>query len=379
MKCIFTFIVAICASIHLGWAQGIVFTNLSFEELKQKALVEKKLLFIDFHTSWCGPCKILEKTVFPLPEIGDYLNKHFVCAQFDAEKEGKDLAQLYNVHAYPTLLFLDEEGQLLYRQVGLVNADKLLSSAKEAMKLQDDPDNISTMKEQYKSGNYDEAFLRKYIDKLVMFRKPPIHEIDEYLKMQTSMSEKSSRMMEFLINHEKYLILGGEAERILNENYKTYMDIATNIEEMKLKGLLEKMTTQTRLLALGTQDVALYELFLKRWVTLEKRPTSISYTTYYLELLKMKGDSANYKKVAVQYLDSIVDSRSVSEVKEADKKRYEEYCAKNKGGTLMLDAMRMAYKNMDARFQINELSTIGCEIAGYSTKKDKKHFEKWIA
>ena len=76
-------------------------------------------MFIDFYTSWCGPCKMMMKNVFPLKEVGDYLNARFVCVKIDAEKgEGPELAKRYKVKAYPTFVAIDPDEEVLMTKEG---------------------------------------------------------------------------------------------------------------------------------------------------------------------------------------------------------------------------------------------------------------------
>ena len=49
------------------------FRHLSYNEAIAAAKAEKKMVFIDFYTSWCGPCKMMMKNVFPQKSVGDYL------------------------------------------------------------------------------------------------------------------------------------------------------------------------------------------------------------------------------------------------------------------------------------------------------------------
>lgn len=112
--------------------EGIRFESLPFKELLAKAGKEKKGVFIDCYTIWCGPCKLMSNTVFTQAAVGEYFNSHFVCEKFDMEKgEGIELGKKYGVTAYPTLLFLDKEGNLLHKMVGACSAEELLKAAQK--------------------------------------------------------------------------------------------------------------------------------------------------------------------------------------------------------------------------------------------------------
>ena len=99
--------------------EGIQFSRLPFAEALKKAGQEKKLIFIDCYTTWCGPCKMMSEQVFTLKHIGDFFNEHFVNLKVDMEKgEGPDLQKRYAVNAFPTMMLLDAEGRVVYKMVG---------------------------------------------------------------------------------------------------------------------------------------------------------------------------------------------------------------------------------------------------------------------
>ncbi|MEG0926933.1 MULTISPECIES: thioredoxin family protein [Chryseobacterium] len=152
---------AILSSLFIGalaWAQGIKFEEGNFASVLAKAKKENKLVFIDAYASWCGPCKLMVKNIFPLKTVGDYYNSHFINAKIDMEKgEGVDIAKKYNVKAFPTYLFIDGNGEAVHRTLGYVEEKDFIQFAKDA----EDPNKrLTSLKQQFEKGEKDPEFLR---------------------------------------------------------------------------------------------------------------------------------------------------------------------------------------------------------------------------
>ncbi|PXY03203.1 thioredoxin [Marinifilum breve] len=112
-------------------AQGIEFFHGTYAEAQAKAKKEGKQLFMDFYTSWCGPCKVMAKKYFTLESVGKVYNKKYICLKIDAEKgEGPEIAKKYGVKAYPTLIFADHSGKEMKKVLGMQNEQQLLDLAK---------------------------------------------------------------------------------------------------------------------------------------------------------------------------------------------------------------------------------------------------------
>ena len=47
-----------------SFAQGVDFKELTMREALALAKKEKKMVFVDFYTTWCGPCKMMTSEVF---------------------------------------------------------------------------------------------------------------------------------------------------------------------------------------------------------------------------------------------------------------------------------------------------------------------------
>ncbi|WP_430816876.1 thioredoxin family protein [Carboxylicivirga sp. RSCT41] len=112
-------------------AQGIEFFQGTYAEAQAKAKAEGKTLFMDFYTSWCGPCKMMAKKYFTLESVGQVYNAKFICLKIDAEKgEGPALAEKYGVKAYPTLVYAKADGTQTKKVMGVQDETKLLGLAK---------------------------------------------------------------------------------------------------------------------------------------------------------------------------------------------------------------------------------------------------------
>jgi thiol:disulfide interchange protein len=100
---------------------GIDFFKGTFSEALAASKETGKPIFIDFYTTWCGPCKQLKKVSFKDKAVGEYYNKNFICISVDAEKgEGIEVARQYNVRSYPTLLIINNNGAVKARTEGFM-------------------------------------------------------------------------------------------------------------------------------------------------------------------------------------------------------------------------------------------------------------------
>lgn len=107
MKKILTIIALLFATMAYA-GKGLRFSHISWSEALQQAKQEKKLIFIDFYTQWCGPCRAMADEVFVTRAVGDFYNSHFINLKIDAESaDGSVLARKYGVKVYPTFVYID--------------------------------------------------------------------------------------------------------------------------------------------------------------------------------------------------------------------------------------------------------------------------------
>ncbi len=133
-----TILILICALLAVCNLSAQEINWVSFEEaiaLQKKA---PKKIMMDVYTNWCGPCKMLDRNTFHNTDVVNYVNEHFYAVKFNAEGnetvsyDGKtftnpgykpelanrrngvhELSRYFQVQAYPTVVFLDEDGKII--------------------------------------------------------------------------------------------------------------------------------------------------------------------------------------------------------------------------------------------------------------------------
>lgn len=151
--------------------KGIHFEHgLSWAEIQAKAKAENKYIFIDCFTTWCGPCKYMSANIFPLEEVGNFMNDKYISVKVQMDETAKDneevkkwyadakmIGEKYSVRAYPTFLFFAPDGSIVDRQVGGGEAQAFIERCADALKPEKQ---YYTQLDQYNKGKKDPEFLR---------------------------------------------------------------------------------------------------------------------------------------------------------------------------------------------------------------------------
>ena len=96
-----------------------IFLSQDYNSVYKCANKNDKNIFIDFYTSWCGSCKGYDEFIFSDSLFQTYLKEDFYSLKLDAEaEENKIVIDRYKIHAYPTIIIADSEGNEINRIVG---------------------------------------------------------------------------------------------------------------------------------------------------------------------------------------------------------------------------------------------------------------------
>ena len=122
----------------------------SLEEAVELQKKNPKKIMMDAYTSWCGPCKMLDRNTFQNKDVADYVNKHYYAVKFDAEGNDEiifnsktyinpnydpakanrrnaqhQLAGYFRIRSYPTIIFLGEDQELITPVIGYKTPQQL--------------------------------------------------------------------------------------------------------------------------------------------------------------------------------------------------------------------------------------------------------------
>ena len=110
---------------------------MTIEEAEAAQKTNPKKIMIDVYTKWCGPCKMMMKNTFTNADVINFINANYYAVKLDAEQAGDitfkgkvfsnpdhvpnkagrngvhQLSRYFQVRAYPTLVYLDEDANTI--------------------------------------------------------------------------------------------------------------------------------------------------------------------------------------------------------------------------------------------------------------------------
>ncbi len=303
-------------------AQGIEFFKGTFNEAKALAKKEDKLIFMDAYASWCGPCKRMAKNVFPKKEAGDFFNKNFVNVKMDMEKgEGRGLAKKYGVGSYPTLLFLDYNGDVVYKTKGARrDAKSLIQVGEKALK--PSKNTLRTLQKKWDNGNREISFLKEFTKVKSLLDKDYNEVFATLINTFSEEEMKDDENLQFIYNYTTNVNSAGMNTFYENKNYytksfgkesfdKKINTIAVNSADKAAENkndetivLIKKMLKKLKPSGFKKQCSYVETKYYgktKNWVAYDKSVTK------YLKKYK-KNDDVAYRNVAWNYYMNIDDN-----------------------------------------------------------------------
>jgi thioredoxin-related protein len=97
---------------------------ISLEEAQEKASIDGKKILVNVYTDWCEFCKKQDTEVYPDSTVKNNMNSYYHSVRLNGESEELitfngvsmskvDFARELGVRSYPTILFIDSDGELI--------------------------------------------------------------------------------------------------------------------------------------------------------------------------------------------------------------------------------------------------------------------------
>jgi thioredoxin-related protein len=123
---------------------------MTFEEAVALQKKNPKKIMMDVYTTWCGPCKMLDRNTFQHKDVVAYVNENYYAVKFNAEGNSEviykentftnpsydpakanrrnsphEFSRFLKIRAFPTIAFFDEELKLIAPITGYQRPEQL--------------------------------------------------------------------------------------------------------------------------------------------------------------------------------------------------------------------------------------------------------------
>ena len=368
-------------AINQTFSQGINFRQDDWQNVVSQAKAQKKLIFVDIYTTWCGPCKEMDKKTFTDISVGDKFNARFINYKVDAEKGfGINLAKRYNVTSYPTCLFIDANENPVYKQEGLLRAPDLLKEADMVLNNQANSKPLWTLDKLYNDGRRDSEFLNEYIAVRSLYSNIDNRDlVEEYVKSLTPIQYSADKTLRIMVNNG-FKIDGKAFDLLLKFREKAESLFEGGVE--KVNRAFSQSINEVFDVALKGKNQALFDKALaanlKALPNTADRVNDKNKLAFYLAI----KDVNKFSEAAEQYLDQYVMFVQIESIRKQDLWEYEKIMQNYKlgirdsvgAGAAMYLNLKVNAKNTMARLTSAELNEV--VKAFYDQVDDKVKLKK---
>ncbi|NJC27553.1 thioredoxin family protein [Neolewinella antarctica] len=292
---LFTLLLCTCVRAQ---AQGIDFFSGTWAEALEKAATEDKLIFVDAYAEWCGPCKRMAADVFPAAEVGDYYNGNFISVKMDMEKvESEEFRQNHSARAYPTLLFINAENEVVHKVVGARSKDGLIQEGGNALnKL----DNLEDLALAWAEQDRTPKLALRYVRAMVRQQENHAKVTNDYLRDQQDLTTPE--------NLDILLVAATDADsRIFDLMVKNKAAIIARAGQEAFDRQVKTAVTSTKNKALEYGDEKLLAAAVKKFATIDKVAAEAFELQGAFEMTAAGDDLKSFQKATKKYLAKAVD------------------------------------------------------------------------
>jgi len=282
---------------------GLQFSKTTWDEVMAEAKETGKPIFVDAYASWCGPCKKMNRDVFPQKAVGEYMNDNYINLKLDMEKgEGVDFASAYSVTAYPTLLFFNSDAELQHRVTGYVEVDEFLEDAKAAT---DPTKALFALKTKYENGKRDKATIMNYAFALRKANLPFTDVTKEYISKLKNDDLNDKSIQQFILAFADKI--NSKPFKMLSNNKSKFVE---SFGEEKVNNTIYRSAIRSvPLAASNEQGVTMSQI--KKILKVHGGDKAKNLTNYaYMGYNQIKEDWKAYAKYASKYVNTLSEKNA---------------------------------------------------------------------
>ena len=110
----------------------------TYEQARKEARKKKRLIMAVLHASWCGPCRIMDRTTWADGKVVRLTESAVVPVQFDVDESrekipcggamlppGACASAYWEIPGLPAFVFLDSAGDYVHQEVGLFTPEMM--------------------------------------------------------------------------------------------------------------------------------------------------------------------------------------------------------------------------------------------------------------
>jgi thioredoxin-related protein len=275
---LFTLLLGFFSQAAVAQEAGMEFFHGTWQEVLDASQKERKLIFVDAYTTWCGPCKMMSRNTFTDAEVGKLYNKNFVNYKFDMEKgEGPEFARKYGITAYPTLFFINFKGEVVHKVVGYRAPDRFIQEAEVALR----PENLEAYGDmKFKAGDLEG-------DKLLAYA----------LKMKADGADYQEAAREYFDSRSKKQLLSKDSWLAIEQ-----LTFDVNSPEFQL--LLKKRKKYIKQVGNGPVEAKIADVFKKNALKAGITGDAAAYRSLVEMAAKAKDNGKTASRIKITYAES---------------------------------------------------------------------------
>lgn len=313
----------------MTFSQGIEFEHGTWKELLEKAQQVNKPIFVDVFTTWCGPCKMMSKDIFPQEEVGKFFNSNFVNYKLDAEKgDGTTLAKKYGVTAYPTYLFLKPDGTLFFKALGSMDAKAFIEKGKNALAEASDSKPINVWENEYEAKKTNPDFLIEYMEKRSILGMSNLELLEQYLQLLPESERATTEVMEMYDKEQRNIKIN---TLLYNNLIKNRAAFDKHFSAKRINQLLYNVVFSSVRTATKTKNTELLADAMKAYEILPEDARAMSKDELYMLYYEKTAEKENYLIHATNHCNSLMKI-SDQAIQQKDKENLQQFNDMQKRG-----------------------------------------------